>query len=177
MSIARTHIGGAVHSSSMALDLIAELEAVVERFEHEGIEYALCGGLAVAIHGHPRATMDIDVLVRAEQLARALHVARQLGFDIPARRMVFGLRAGTPREMQRVSKLDPETSVLTSLDLIVVGPGLEQVWEGRVTVPWRGREVAIVSRAGLATMKRLAGRPQDLADLAALEGTDDDEQT
>jgi len=160
----------------MALDLIAELEAVVAIFDRERIEYALCGGLAVAIHGHPRATMDIDVLVRPAQLASALQVARQVGFDIPARKTVFGLRAGTPREMQRVSKLDAETNALISLDLLVVGPGLEEVWHGRIAVPWRGREISIVSRDGLATMKRLAGRPQDLADLAALEHTDDDDQ-
>jgi hypothetical protein len=89
--------------------------------------------------------------------------------------MVFGLRAGTPRQMQRVSKLDPETNELVSLDLIIVGPGLEEVWDGRIVVPWREREVSIVSRGGLVAMKRLAGRPQDLADLAALEGTDDDD--
>lgn len=163
--------------TAMALDLIAELEALVESFERGGVEYALCGGLAVAVHGHPRATMDIDVLVQAEQLASAIQVARGLGFDIPARKTVFGLRAGTPREMQRVSKLDPETSELMSLDLLVVGPGLEEVWDGRIVVPWRERDIAIVSRVGLVMMKRLAGRPQDLADIAALEETDDDDQT
>jgi hypothetical protein len=162
--------------AAMALDLIAELEALIESFERGGVEYALCGGLAVAVHGHPRATMDIDVLVRAEQLASAIEVARELGFDLPARKMIFGLRAGTPREMQRVSKLDLETNALMSLDLIIVEPGLEDVWDGRIVVPWRERDVSIVSRVGLVAMKKLAGRPQDLADIAALEGTDDDDQ-
>lgn len=160
----------------MVLDLIAELEALLETFERGGIDYALCGGLAVAVHGHPRATMDIDLLVRAEQLTSAIQVARGAGFDVPARKMMFGLRTGNPREMQRVSKLDPETNELLSLDLIVVGPGLEDVWNGRVVVAWRTRNVSIVSRAGLVAMKRLAGRPQDLADIAILEGTDDDDQ-
>jgi len=63
------------------------------------------------------------------------------------------------------------------LDLIVVGPGLEEVWDGRIVVRWRKRDIGIVSRAGLVTMKRLAGRPQDLADIAALEEADDNEQT
>jgi hypothetical protein len=160
----------------MALDLIAELEALLEAFEREGIEYALCGGLAVAVHGHPRATMDIDLLVRSEQLTSAIQVAQGVGFDLPARKMLFGLRAGKPREIQRVSKLDPETNESLSLDLLVVGPGLEEVWDGRVVVAWRKRNVSIVSRAGLVAMKRLAGRPQDLADIAILEGTDEDDQ-
>ncbi len=159
----------------MALDLIEELERVLAAFDGAGIEYALCGGLAVAIHGHPRATMDIDLLLTVEQIALATTTAHQIGFDIPARKMVFGLRAGTPREVQRVSKLDPATGALMSLDLLVVGPGYEEVWASRTKVTWRGREVPIVSREGLAIMKRLAGRPQDLADIAALEGTNDDE--
>ncbi len=159
----------------MALDLIAELEAVVDTFERVGIEYALCGGLALALHGHPRATMDIDVLMPQAELAGALQAARALGFDVPARKMVFGLRTGAPREVHRVSKLDPSTNQLMSLDLLVVGPGLETVWTGRVDLMIGNRKMVVVSRDGLATMKRIAGRPQDLADLAALEGTDEDE--
>jgi hypothetical protein len=174
-----TYVGGMerVHLSAMALDLITELEGLIKSFESGGVEYALCGGLAVAIHGHPRATMDIDVLVQAEQLTGAIQAARAAGFDIPARKMVFGLRAATPREILRVSKLDPETNELMSVDLILVGPGLEEVWNGRLLVPWRERDVAIVSRAGLVAMKRLAGRPQDLADIAALEDADDSDRT
>jgi nucleotidyltransferase AbiEii toxin of type IV toxin-antitoxin system len=159
----------------MALDLIAELEALVDGLSRAGVEYALCGGLAVAVHGHPRATMDIDLLVPSDQLAAALEAAKRAGFDLPARKMVFGVRTGRPREVHRVSKLDPDTNELMSLDLIVVGPTLEETWRGRVVVPWLGRQVPIVSREGLVTMKRLAGRPQDLADIAALEGTSDDE--
>ncbi len=158
----------------MALDLIAELELLVAGLELAAIEYALCGGLAVAIHGHPRATMDIDVLVRAEQLDAALAVARQAGFDIPARRMVFGLASCAQRVMQRASKLDAETNDLLSVDLLVVGSDFEEVWSGRIVVPWRQRKLTIVSRGGLVMMKRLAGRPQDLADIAALETNDDD---
>jgi hypothetical protein len=160
----------------MALDLISELDGLLDAFAAAGVEYALCGGLAVAIHGHPRATMDIDVLIRPEQLTVALDVARRAGFDVPARKMIFGLRTGTPREVQRVSKLDPDTKASMSLDLLLVAPMLENVWADRIVVTWRGREISIVSRAGLATMKRLAGRPQDLADLAALEDNDDNDK-
>lgn len=159
----------------MPLDLIAELEHVVERLAEAGVEYAICGGLAVAIHGHPRATMDIDLLVQPEQVPLALAAAQAAGFDIPARLMTFGLRTATPRQVQRVSKLDPDTGALLSLDLLLVGPTLDDVWRGRIAVTWRGRAIWLVSRDGLATMKRLAGRPQDLADLAALEGVGADD--
>lgn len=160
----------------MALDLIDELDALVVALDAARVEYALCGGLALAVHGHPRATMDIDMLVPAENLAPAVTVAKAAGFDVPARKMIFGLRTGTPRETQRISKLDPDTNELLSLDLLVVGPGYEEVWAGRVESTWRGKRVVVVSREGLAIMKRIAGRPQDLADLAKLEGTNDDEE-
>src|SRR5262245_35779816 len=109
----------------MPLDLIAELAGLVDALNDAPVDYAVCGGVAVAIHGHPRATMDIDVLVQSSDLARALDIARQRGFDIPARKMTFGLRTGQPREVRRVSKLDPETQALMSLDLLIVGPVLE----------------------------------------------------
>jgi hypothetical protein len=159
----------------VALDLIAELAGLLDALDAANVEHALCGGLAVAVHGHPRATMDIDLLVPASALASAMAVARQRGFDLPARKMTFGLAVGAPREVQRVSKLDPDSGALLSLDLLVVGPTLDEVWAGRIVAAWGERRVSVVSREGLAIMKRLAGRPQDLADLAALDGSGDDE--
>ncbi len=46
---------------------------------------------------------------------------------------------------------------------------LDLIANGRLVVAWRQRQLVIVSRGGLIAMKRLAGRPQDLADIAALE--------
>lgn len=159
----------------MALDLIAELEAVIAALESAAIDYALCGGLAVAAHGHVRTTKDIDLLVMPADVPQILALAKALGFDVPSRKMVF--RAGRPDEhhMQRVSKLDPETNDLLSLDLLFATTVYEEPWKGRTRIPWRGTTLRIVSRDGLATMKRLAGRPQDLADIAALEQIDDEE--
>jgi hypothetical protein len=159
----------------MPLDPVTELEGLISAFEAAGVGYAVCGGLALAVHGYPRATMDIDLLVRAEEIASAMAVAKLAGFDIPAKKMTFGLRTGTPREIQRVSKLDPETGALLALDLIVVNAELEQVWATRTTLQADERRMTVVSREGLATMKRIAGRPQDLVDLAKLEGTNDDD--
>jgi hypothetical protein len=156
------------------MDLIAELENLIDAFDRDGIEYALCGGIALGVHGYVRATQDIDMLVPSEQLDRALATAKGAGFDVPARKIVFGLKTGRPREIHRVSKLDPETSDLLPLDLMVVAHEYAEVWNARMKVAWRQRNLAVVSRDGLATMKRLAGRPQDLADLAKLEGDDDE---
>ena len=60
------------------------------------------------------------------------------------------------------------------LDLILVSPILEPAWQSRTIVEWEGRRVSIVSRDGLALMKTLAGRDQDLTDLKQL-GIDEHE--
>ena len=153
----------------MSLDLIVELEAVIDALDRSSVDYALCGGLALGLHGHPRATMDIDVLVRPERVADALAAVSTIGFDIPARKIIFGLAQGLHRE---VSKLDPATNDLLSLDFLVVGTELEPVWAARQTFDVGGRRMVVVSREGLATMKKIAGRPQDLVDLANLESDD-----
>ena len=48
------------------LDLYDELKAVLSALEKAEVPYALCGGLALAVYGHPRATVDIDLLVPAD---------------------------------------------------------------------------------------------------------------
>jgi hypothetical protein len=63
------------------------------------------------------------------------------------------------------------------LDLLVVNAELEAVWRGRLAFDVGGHRMIVVSRDGLATMKRIAGRPQDLVDLAKLEGSSDDDGT
>jgi phosphopantetheine adenylyltransferase len=134
------------------LDLIAELEALLDAFEADGVHYALCGGLALAVHGHPRATKDIDVLVTADELDKAKTAAKRVGFDVPARKMIFGLRAGKSREVHRISKIEPATGELLALDLLVVSDELQTVWTTRETRTSRGRQLVVVSREGLATM-------------------------
>ena len=155
----------------MALDLKHELEALTDALSLAGVPFAVCGGVAVTIYGAPRLTDDLDLLVPAAAVARVKSIAATVGFDVPAAPMIFA--AGTPRArtIHRVSKLDgPE---LLTLDLVVVDGPLEDVWKTRVIVEWESRRVPIVSRDGLLAMKRLAGRPKDLLDIAALEGTMD----
>jgi hypothetical protein len=77
--------------------------------------------------------------------------------------------------VHRLSKPDPETGDLSSLDLLVVTPASSSVWEERERVAWRHGTLPVVSRAGLVTMKRLRGSGQDLDDIRTLEedhGTD-----
>lgn len=55
------------------MKLKEELLRIADCLERSKIDYALCGGLAVVVHGYPRMTKDIDILIRPEELDHALN--------------------------------------------------------------------------------------------------------
>jgi hypothetical protein len=150
----------------MALDLFEETTALLAELERHGVPYAVAGALALAIHGVPRATTDIDLLVRAEDAEAALRVASSRGFSVQALPMRFldGL------EVRRSTKV--EATEMLTLDLLLVNVNLEAAWAGRERVPTERGEVWVVSRAGLIEMKAWAAREQDLADIRRLRELD-----
>jgi hypothetical protein len=150
------------------LDLEEELRRVVEAFDSAAIPYALCGGLALAVHGHPRATVDIDLLVRDDAVSRATDVAGTLGFTFKAKPMMF---RGGAVPIHRVTKIDAADGDTLMLDLLVVTAESEPVWTSRELHDWSGRRISVVSRQGLIALKRLRSSAQDLADIATLTET------
>lgn len=145
--------------------LVDELNELISSFEDNGLEYAVCGGLSMAIHGFSRATLDIDILIRPDTLEMAYSIGEKLGYDVRGLDVSFKERAV---EIRRVSKIDSNGEVL-SLDLLLVTPQVEDVWDTKEKVGFLGRKLSVVSREGLIKMKTLAGRPQDLADIDRLE--------
>lgn len=148
------------------MDLYDEFTAIVAALEADKVGYAVCGGMAMAIHGLPRATVDIDLLVPAGDLERALATARRSGYMLAADPMSL---AGGAVQIRRVSKVDAIARDLLSLDLLVVTPAIEQAWRDRVRVRWDGGELWVVSRQGLVRLKQLRGSGQDRDDIERLE--------
>jgi len=152
------------------LDLFDEFRAVVSALGAQKIDYAVCGGLAMAIHAFPRATVDIDLLIRPADLGAVTTVARSLGYTLEAKPMTF--KEGDV-EIRRISKPDPELGDVLVLDLLLVTPATEEVWRTRVEVAWEHGTVWVVSRRGLVTLKSLRGSGQDLDDIEVLEDGDE----
>lgn len=146
--------------------LLEQLATIIRALDVAGVEYALVGGLAVAVWGAPRATQDIDLLVRPESVDAVVATIEPLGFRFRALPMTFsdGMR------LQRVSKI--EDGALLTLDLILVDQNLEPVWASRQKVDLDGVPIWVISRAALIQMKIAAGRPQDVADIQKLEELD-----
>lgn len=75
-------------------------------------------------------------------------------------------------EIRRVSKIAEDGEVL-SLDFLLVTPHVEDVWETKISIPWRGKMLSMVSREGLIKMKKLAGRHKDLVDVDRIENDEE----
>ncbi len=148
------------------LDILEELKDVLASLHQDGIPYALCGGLAMAVHGYPRATVDIDILVLVEDQARVEKAAEVLGFTIHALPMHF--RRGDV-EIRRVSKVD-DSGELLSLDLLLVTEAVRGVWDGRQEMEWDFGKICVVSREGLIVLKSLRGSGLDQDDIKRLRG-------
>lgn len=148
------------------MNLFDELVMVVRALDGACVDYALVGGLAVGVWGAPRATKDIDLLIRAEDLARAKDAVRACGYTLEA----LPMRFTDGMEMRRVNKL--LAGQLMSVDFILVDHNLEPVWQSRERRETETTPISVVSRESLIAMKLAAGRPQDQADVVKLTEQD-----
>jgi hypothetical protein len=153
------------------LDLFDEFRTLIAALESDAVDYAVCGGLAMAIHALPRATVDIDLLIRKDDLPEVMRIANDLGYRFEAAPMRF--HRGDV-EIHRVSKIDPESGDTLTLDLLLVTSATAGAWESRQALAWEGGIIRVVSREGLIALKSLRGSGQDLDDIALLNEGDDE---
>lgn len=141
------------------LDLLSMLLRADARF-------LVVGAYAMAVHGVPRATGDIDVWVDPDP-ANADRVWRAL------------LEFGAPIEEMGVSRKDLETPDVViqiglpprRIDVLtrISGVSFEEAWANRSVYSLNTLSIPVLGRADLVRNKRASGRPKDLADLDILE--------
>lgn len=149
------------------MKLRTELLGITQCLNQAGIDYALCGGLAVAAHGYPRLTKDIDVLIQPRDVESSHVALSAINYDLCSGLIPFDIGTERERRIYRISKAEGQE--LVTLDLVLVTPILEDVWKERESVEVDAKAIKIVTKAGLIKMKKIAGRLQDLADIEALE--------
>ncbi len=128
------------------------------------VDFLVVGAYAVAAHGFPRATGDLDIWVRAniESAPKVLRALREFGApmhkikesDFAAPSVVFQI--GIPP-----SRID----ILT----VVSGLDFDSAWANRIALTIEGVTIPVIGLSDLITNKRAAGRPRNLADITALE--------
>lgn len=152
------------------MDLYAELTALTGALQRASVDSALCGALALAVHGITRATKDIDLIVPKDAEDALRGAVRSVGYTVEALPMKFN----SGIQVQRFTKLVDGRPLL--LDILWAEGPLRPIWERRQRVQWAHGSIDVVTREDLITLKVTAGRPQDLADIAALakqEGRED----
>ena len=90
-----------------------------------------------------------------------------LAYTLPASPMNF---AKGKIRIERVSKVDPESHDVLTLDLLLVTPATVKIWDDRRRATWEMGEIWVVSRSGLIELKKLRLSGQDQDDIRRLEG-------
>ena len=130
----------------------------------EDVEFLLVGAYALAAHGLPRATGDMDIWVRcssenAERIYRALQRFGAPLFDLTIKDLQV---AGT---VFQIGLAPRRIDILTSIDGVLFA----DAWSHRKVIELEGLTVPAIGRAHLIQNKKATGRPKDLADVAWLE--------
>ncbi len=135
----------------------------------EGVRFLVVGAHALAVHGVPRATGDLDVWVDrdASNAERVLAALRRFGAPVEQLGVsVDDLQA--PGVVVQIGLPPRRIDVLTE----VSGLSFAAAWESRTSHDVDGLEVPFLGRDELVRNKRASGRPKDLADLDALGESD-----
>lgn len=134
-------------------------------FNAQRVEFLIVGAHALAVHGHVRATRDLDIWVRPDP-ANAQRVLRALkSFGAPTVDLTVD-DLSHPDLIFQIGVPPVRIDVLTS----ITGVEFQEAWDARVMTRFVDQEVGAISRVHLIRNKRASGRTQDLADLESLEG-------
>lgn len=136
-----------------------------------GVDFVVIGGVAVAVQGYGRSTKDVDIVYATN----AANLERLGAVLVSLNARLRGVSDDVPfvpdgRTLKRTSILTLDTP-LGSIDLLVDPAGsarYEELRERALRVDLDGCEIRVVALEDLLSMKRAAGRPQDVADVDAL---------
>ncbi len=150
------------------IELPSDFRDFLVELARAGADFALVGGYAVAFHGHVRATKDLDVLVHATP-ANAARVFRALAaFGAPVAAFEVGAEDFTTYDgVLQIGVAPVRIDVLNR----VQGLTFEEVVADGSFFELDGQRIPVIGRDALIANKRAVGRPQDLADAAALTAT------
>lgn len=147
----------------MNRDFVEMLSALVEA----RAEFLVVGAHALAAHGVPRATGDLDIWVRNsdENADRVLRALEDFGAPLHDLTRDDLVRPGT---VFQIGVPPSRIDILTSIS----GVGFDEAWPNRVMIDVGKLAVPVLGRREFVVNKRAVGRPRDLSDLELLEESD-----
>ncbi len=151
--------------------MLNRLQDVFKSFQQHEVRYLVIGGVASVLHGVPRATFDLDILIDPtdDNALRLLSALVDAGF-------------GTATMTNAQEILAHEITVFNDrvrIDVQTRTPGIsfQDAWRRRKTVTYQGQDLFIVSKEDLIASKQASGREVDLEDIHMLELPDQEETT
>ena len=142
--------------------MLNQLKDVFTSFQKHKVKYVVIGGIAAVLHGVPRATFDLDILIEAtpENAQRLLDA-------------LLDAKLGTASMTSTKELLAHEITIFNDrvrIDVQTITPGLnfENAWQNRETMEYQGQSLYVVSKEDLIASKRAAGRDVDLEDVRLL---------
>ena len=144
--------------------LSPDFKEFIQSLNANDVRYLVIGGYAVALHGHPRYTKDLDIWLEGSQenARRLIQAIRDFGFAS------LDLKPQDFMEPDQVIQLGYPPN---RIDLLTFVDGVDfaDCYSTRVTEELDGVAVHFISLENLRKNKKACGRPQDLADLEVLE--------
>jgi hypothetical protein len=143
-----------------------DFKELLSIFHARGVKYLIVGGYAVSHYTQPRATKDLDLLIKPDdENAKAVYAALAQ-FGAP-------LESLTPAGFAERGKFFRMGREPVMVDLLpeIDGVNFDSIWERRMEAvidPATDQKAFFISRDDLVTAKLASGRPQDLADAAAI---------
>ncbi len=146
--------------------MFQDLKELLSVFNSRKVRYLIVGGYAVSFHTQPRSTKDIDLLIKPDaENAQAVYAAlAEFGAPMEGLTPVDFIDRKT---FFRLGRAPLMVDLLTDIG----GVDFDQAWERRVEAiidPKTGLRAAFIGSEDLIAAKLAAGRPQDIADVAAL---------
>jgi hypothetical protein len=149
------------------MELDKDFNEFVELFLEHNVRFLIVGGYALAAHGLPRATGDLDawVWVNPENAQNIMRALNAFGFqNLSLTESDFSKEDSIIQLGYPPFRID----ILTSIDGVV----FDQAWEKKIVVELNGMNVPFIGRDDLITNKKASGRPQDIADVSRLTSDD-----
>lgn len=145
------------------MDLAPDFDEFCALLTAREVEFVIVGAHALAFHGAPRFTGDLDILIRPteDNARRALAAIAEFGF--PTAPLTAADIVGGSKVIE-MGVAPVQIHVMSEIS----GVTWDEVWAGREIGPLGPRGVPFIGREEFLRNKRAAGRPKDLADIDAL---------
>jgi len=151
------------------MEVAPDFDEFIACLTAHGVEFVVVGAYALAFHGAPRFTGDLDILIRPTTDNAARLIAALAAFGFPA----TGLTpAGVADERRMIEMGVPPVQI--HVMSAISGVAWPEIWTRHVEGPFGSRTVPYIGRETLIRNKRAAARPKDLSDIDALERGDAD---